>query len=98
MHGGRKCVEDGGLMSYGPDLSGMFRRAADFVDKLPHGEKPGDMPVQNWKLFETGFMVFGFALQVLIVASAIGIFWYWQNKATSECRPELLQAGQAALF
>jgi hypothetical protein len=50
-------------MSYGPDLSGMFRRAADFVDKLPHGEKPGDMPVQNWKLFETGFMVFGFALQ-----------------------------------
>jgi hypothetical protein len=98
MHGGRKCVEDGGLMSYGPDLSGMFRRAADLSTSSHMERSRATLPVQNWKLFETGFMVFGFALQVLIVASAIGIFWYWQNKATSECRPELLQAGQAALF
>src|SRR5258706_1210114 len=47
MDGGREYVEDGGLMSYGPDISDMFRRAADFVDKLPHGAKPGDMPVQQ---------------------------------------------------
>ena len=37
MHDGRECVEDGGLMSYGPDISDMFRRAADFVDKSEAG-------------------------------------------------------------
>src|SRR5258706_6828518 len=41
MHGGREYVEDDGLMSYGPDISDMFRRTADFVAKLPHGAKPG---------------------------------------------------------
>jgi putative tryptophan/tyrosine transport system substrate-binding protein len=52
MHGGREYVEDGGLISYGPDISDMFRRAADFVDKLLHGTKPGDMPVQQPTKFE----------------------------------------------
>jgi putative tryptophan/tyrosine transport system substrate-binding protein len=52
MHGGREYVEDGGLMSYGPDISDMFRRAADFVDKLLHGAKPADMPVQQPTKFE----------------------------------------------
>jgi putative ABC transport system substrate-binding protein len=52
MHDGRECVEDGGLMSYGPDISDMFRRAADFVDKLAHGAKPGDMPVQQPTKFD----------------------------------------------
>jgi putative tryptophan/tyrosine transport system substrate-binding protein len=52
MHDGRESVEDGGLMSYGPDISDMFRRAADFVDKLPHGAKPGDMPVQQPTKFD----------------------------------------------
>jgi putative tryptophan/tyrosine transport system substrate-binding protein len=52
MHGGREYVEDGGLLSYGPDISDMFRRAADFVDKVLHGAKPGDMPVQQPTKFE----------------------------------------------
>jgi putative ABC transport system substrate-binding protein len=52
LHGGREYVEDGGLVSYGPDISNMFRRAADFVDKLLHGAKPGDMPVQQPTKFE----------------------------------------------
>jgi putative ABC transport system substrate-binding protein len=52
MHGGREYVEDGGLMSYGPDISDMFRRAADFVDKVLHKTKPGDMPVQQPTKFE----------------------------------------------
>jgi putative tryptophan/tyrosine transport system substrate-binding protein len=52
LHGGREYVEDGGLVSYGPDISNMFRRAADFVDKLLHGAKPGDLPVQQPTEFE----------------------------------------------
>jgi putative ABC transport system substrate-binding protein len=52
MHGGREYVEDGGLLSYGPDISDMFRRAADFVNKVLHGAKPGDMPVQQPTKFE----------------------------------------------
>jgi putative tryptophan/tyrosine transport system substrate-binding protein len=52
MHGGREYVEDGGLLSYGPDISDMFRYAADFVDKVLHGAKPADMPVQQPTKFE----------------------------------------------
>jgi putative tryptophan/tyrosine transport system substrate-binding protein len=52
MHGGREYVEDGGLISYGPDISDMYRRAAELVDKLLHGAKPDDMPVQQPTKFE----------------------------------------------
>jgi putative ABC transport system substrate-binding protein len=47
MHGVREFVEAGGLMSYGPSYPELFRRAADFVDKILRGTKPGDIPVEQ---------------------------------------------------
>jgi ABC-type uncharacterized transport system substrate-binding protein len=38
----RGYVEAGGLMSYGPNFSALFRRAADYVDKILRGEKPNE--------------------------------------------------------
>jgi len=42
----RFYVDEGGLVSYGPDLPGLFRQAATYVDRILKGEKPGDLPVQ----------------------------------------------------
>jgi putative ABC transport system substrate-binding protein len=52
MHGLREYVEAGGLMSYGPNLPDLLRRAAEFVDKILRGGKPADIPVEQPTKFD----------------------------------------------
>jgi putative ABC transport system substrate-binding protein len=47
MCGIREYVEAGGLASYGPHIPDLFRRAADYVDKILRGAKPADIPVEQ---------------------------------------------------
>jgi putative tryptophan/tyrosine transport system substrate-binding protein len=52
IHGLREYVEAGGLMSYGPNVPDLLRRAADYVDKILRGAKPSDIPVEQPTKFD----------------------------------------------
>jgi ABC-type uncharacterized transport system substrate-binding protein len=43
---------DGALVTYGPDLTDLLRRASSYVDRILRGEKPGDLPVQAPSKYE----------------------------------------------
>jgi ABC-type uncharacterized transport system substrate-binding protein len=52
IHHTRDYLEAGGLMSYGPNYPDLFRRAADYVDQILRGAKPGDLPIQQPTKFD----------------------------------------------
>jgi putative ABC transport system substrate-binding protein len=61
----RSFVTEGGLMAYGPDTADIFRRAAEYVDRILKGARPADLPVQQPIKFE-------FAIN-LAAARALGV-------------------------
>jgi ABC-type uncharacterized transport system substrate-binding protein len=52
IYNAREHVEAGGLMSYGPNFPDLYRRAAEFVDKILRGTKPADLPVEQPTRFD----------------------------------------------
>jgi putative ABC transport system substrate-binding protein len=52
IQGFREHIVAGGLMSYGPNFPSLFRRAADYVDKILRGAKPNDLPVEQPTKFD----------------------------------------------
>jgi putative tryptophan/tyrosine transport system substrate-binding protein len=75
MYGARDNLEAGGFMSYGPNSVVLFRRAAEYVDKILQGAKPGELPVEQPTRFElvvnlTTAKALGFSVPPSLLARA----------------------------
>jgi putative tryptophan/tyrosine transport system substrate-binding protein len=65
MFGFREYIDPAGLMSYGPNIPDLFRRAGEYVDKILRGAKAGELPVEQPTKFEL--------VVNLTVAKALGL-------------------------
>jgi putative ABC transport system substrate-binding protein len=65
INGLREFVEAGALVSYGPSFPALYRRAAELVDKILRGEKPGEIPVEQPTKFDL--------VVNLVTAQALGL-------------------------
>ena len=52
MYGGREFMEAGGLIFYGPSFPDIYRRVANYIDRIIKGAKPADLPVEQPTKFE----------------------------------------------
>jgi putative tryptophan/tyrosine transport system substrate-binding protein len=71
----REWIQAGGLMSYGPNIANLFRRAAELLDKILRGTKPGDIPVEQPTKFDfvinlTTAKVLGLEIPATLLARA----------------------------
>jgi ABC-type uncharacterized transport system substrate-binding protein len=75
IYNAKEHVEAGGLMSYGPNFPELYRRAADYVDKILRGAKPADIPVEQPTKFDlvvnlTTAKALGLEVPVTLIARA----------------------------
>jgi putative ABC transport system substrate-binding protein len=75
IHNSRESVDGGGLMSYGPNLPLLYRRAAEYVDKILRGTSPADIPVEQPTKYDlvinsTTARVLGLAIPPTLLISA----------------------------
>jgi putative ABC transport system substrate-binding protein len=52
MHAFREMVDEGGLLCYGPNLGASYRAAAEYVDRILKGARPGDLPIAQASKFD----------------------------------------------
>jgi len=72
IHPIRDFLEAGGFMSYGPSAVHLFRRAAEYVDKILHGAKPSELPVEQPTKFDLVFnLTTATALDIAVPSSLL---------------------------